>query len=327
MSAVLSLEIRAHATQRSGPAIKVGTRDSPLALRQTHLVLTALVAAGHCARFEIEAITTSGDRILDRHLAEVGGKGLFAKELDTALLDGRIDFAVHSLKDLETTLPSGIALACVLPRADPRDALVLEPARAPHNGTLPLPMLPIGARIGTASARRQAQLLHLRPDLYVGLIRGNVQTRIGRLGGHGFAATLLAIAGIHRLELDARHVSILPPEQMVPAACQGIIGVTVRDGDHRAIELLSRINDRLTWAMAQAERALLRALDGSCRTPIGAYAIPLPGNELLLTGMVARPDGSFLLKRWRRGGISDAAALAMELGRSLRTDSPMDLFT
>lgn len=326
MSAVLSHEIRAHATQRSSPAIKVGTRGSPLALRQTHLVVTALAAAGHCARFEIEAITTSGDRILDRQLAEVGGKGLFAKELDTALLDGRIDFAVHSLKDLETTLPSGIVLACVLPRADPRDALVLAPDRAPHNGTLPLPMLPIGARIGTASARRQAQLLHLRPDLYVGLIRGNVQTRIGHLGGHGFAATLLAIAGIHRLGLDAR-LSILPPELMVPAACQGIIGVTVRDGDHRAIELLSRINDRLTWVMAQAERALLRALDGSCRTPIGAYATPLPGNELLLTGMVARPDGSFLLKRWRRGGMSDAAALAMELGRSLRTDSPMDLFT
>jgi len=284
-------------------------------------VLTALTAAGFRAPFAIETITTSGDRILDRHLAEVGGKGLFAKELDAALLDGRIDLAIHSLKDLETNLPRGIALACVLPRADARDALVLAQECAPHHGNVPLPMLPIGARIGTASARRQAQLSHLRPDLSVGLMRGNVQARLEQIGGDGFAATLLAVAGIRRLELDVRHVSILPPEEMVPAACQGIIGVTVRDGDDRAIELLSRINDQTTWAMARAERALLQALDGSCRTPIGAYARLLSGCEFHLTGMVARPDGSFLLKRWCRGDMADAAALCTELGRSLRMEA------
>ena len=326
MSAALSFAIRAYPTQRPGLVVRVGTRASPLALRQTSLVLTALRTADHNARFHTTTFTTSGDRILDRHLADVGGKGLFAKELDAALLDRRIDFAVHSLKDLETSLPRGIALACVLPRADPRDALVLAPDCAPRDWPHPLPMLPPGARIGTASARRQAQILHLRPDLRVGLIRGNIQTRISRLGGHGFAATLLAIAGIHRLKLNTVDVSILPADQIIPAACQGIIGVTVRDGDARNLDLLSRINDPVAWAQAQAERALLRALDGSCRTPIGAYAQALPGNELRLTGMVARPDGSFLLKREYRGGMTDPTALGTELGRSLRADSPTDLF-
>lgn len=326
MSAAFSLAIGAYPTHHPSLIARVGTRASPLALQQTSLVLTALRTADHNARFHIAAITTSGDRILDRHLADAGGKGLFAKELDAALLDRRIDFAVHSLKDLETSLPRGIALACVLPRADPRDALVLAPDCVPRDWPHPLPMLPPGARIGTASARRQAQILHLRPDLCVELIRGNIQTRISRVSGHGFAATLLAIAGIHRLKLNTIDVSILPTHQMIPAACQGIIGVTVRDGDARSLELLSRINDPMAWAAAQAERALLRALDGSCRTPIGAYAQAMPRNELRVTGMVARPDGSFLLKRECRGGVTDATALGTELGRSLRADSPTDLF-
>jgi hydroxymethylbilane synthase len=304
----------------------VGTRGSALALTQTRLVLAALTATVAGVNCVEQVISTSGDQVQDRSLAEVGGKGLFAKEIDTALRDRRIDFAVHSLKDLETTLPTGIVLACVLPRADPRDALVLASDCQPVELALPFPMLPMGARIGTASARRQAQLCHARPDLRFGLIRGNVQTRLNRLSNGDFAATLLAVAGLDRLGVAWNNATVLAPSWMVPAAGQGIIGVTARADDEHMLNLLARINDTTAFAAATAEREVLRALDGSCRTPIGAYARPLPSGDLLLTAMVARTDGSFLLKRWRRGGVGDAAALGTELGISLRADSPRDVF-
>ncbi len=317
MSAALSLALRVDTAP-----LHVGTRGSPLALKQTRLVLSALAGLACTER----VITTSGDRVQDRSLADLGGKGLFAKEIDAALLDGRVDFAVHSLKDLETTLPPGIVLACVLPREDPRDALVLAPCCLIEEGARPLPTLPVGARVGTASARRRAQLLHARPDLRIGLIRGNVRTRLDRLRGGDFAATLLALAGLRRLGLADTASLVLSPEEMVPAAGQGIIGVTARADDARMLEVLARINDPMAAAAATAERAVLAALDGSCRTPIGAYARPLPGGELLLTAMVARTDGSFLLKRWRRGAMADAAALGTDLGDSLHADSPEDIF-
>lgn len=326
MSIALSTTSPIYRNRLSQSCLTVGTRGSPLALRQTRLVVSALSQAYPDIHSKQKIITTTGDRILDRHLADVGGKGLFAKELDTALLGGEIDFAVHSLKDLETNLPSGIALACVLPRADPRDVLVLSPNPVPHHRTRPLPMLRLGARVGTASARRQAQLLFARPDLRIELIRGNVQTRLGRLGPNGFDATLLAAAGLNRLGLEMAGTVPLPASHMTPAACQGIIGITARAEDTFALELFGSINHGPTWAAALAERAMLRVLDGSCRTPIGAYAEPLAGGGLLLTGMVARSDGSFLLKRWRRGCVSGAEALGHELGQSLRRDSPNDLF-
>jgi hydroxymethylbilane synthase len=326
MSATLSPAPRARPLAVPTRTLQVGTRGSALALTQTRLVLAALTAAVPGLNCVEQVINTSGDEVQDRSLADVGGKGLFAKEIDTALLDRRIDLAVHSLKDLETTLPDGIVLACVLPRADPREALLLAPGCQPFELAMPFSMLPMGARIGTASARREAQLRHARPDLRIGLIRGNVQTRLNRLGSGDFAATLLAVAGIDRLGLTLNNATVLAPRRMVPAAGQGIIGVTARADDERMLDLLARINDTTAFAAATAERAVLRALDGSCRTPIGAYARPLSNGDLLLTAMIGRADGSFLLKRWRRGPADSAMALGTELGILLRSNSPVDLF-
>ena len=276
--------------------------------------------------FEEHAIATSGDKILDRRLADVGGKGLFAKEIHEALADGRIDFAVHSLKDLETELPPGIVLACTLAREDSRDALILGAGAGKVDPADPYACLPSGAVIGTSSVRRQSQLLHARPDLRIEMIRGNVQTRLSRLRGEGGpAATLLALAGLRRLGLEAEASVILDPEAMVPAAGQGIVGVTVRADDTELLELLSGIEDAEARAVSTAERALLAALDGSCRTPIGGHARLLPNGELHLTGLVARADGTFLLKRALHGAPADAAAIGRTLGESLRRDSPADI--
>jgi hydroxymethylbilane synthase len=276
--------------------------------------------------FEEQVIATSGDRIQDRRLAEIGGKGLFAKEIHEALLDGRVDFAVHSLKDLETELPPGIVLACTLKREDARDALILGPHCGQATSSSPFDCLPAGATVGTASVRRQSQLLAARPDLKVTTIRGNVQTRLARLRSGEFAATLLALAGLRRLGLESQADVVLDPEAMVPSAGQGIVGITVRAADEDLHELLAAIEDADAKAVSTAERALLAALDGSCRTPIGGHARLLPTGELHLTGLVARTDGSFLLKRSLHGASADAARLGRELGDSLRADSPADIF-
>jgi hydroxymethylbilane synthase len=313
--------------KRSLP-LRVGTRASPLALWQTrHFleIITRFCPVLHRAgAFEEHAIATSGDRIQDRKLAEIGGKGLFAKEIHEALLDGRVDFAVHSLKDLETELPPGIVLACTLKREDARDALVLREALAGHGG--PFGAIPRGAVIGSSSVRRQSQLLHARPDLTVKLIRGNVGTRLGRVAAGEFDASLLALAGLRRLGLEQEAALALDPEEMVPAAGQGIVGVTVRADDTELHELLAAIEDPEARAVSSAERALLAALDGSCRTPIGGHARLRPDGRLRLTGLVARADGSFLLKRHAEGLAADAARLGAELGEGLRRDSPADLF-
>ncbi|MBE9605244.1 hydroxymethylbilane synthase [Acetobacteraceae bacterium H6797] len=323
-----SLGVKPHA-QRGLP-LRVGTRGSPLALWQTREFLSLVTHFCPILRnikaFEEHVISTSGDRIQDKRLAEIGGKGLFAKEIHEQLLDGRIDFAVHSLKDLETELPPGIVLACTLKREDARDALVIGGLEGEVDPADPFAALPSGALIGTASMRRQAQLLHARPDLKVGMIRGNVQTRLSRVESGEFKATLLALAGLKRLELDGRAAVVIDAESMVPAACQGIIGVTCRAEDSELHELLGGIEDREARAVSRAERALLAALDGSCRTPIGGYARLLPNGELRLTGLVARPDGSFLLKRGLHGPATEAEALGRELGLSLRADSPADIF-
>jgi hydroxymethylbilane synthase len=319
--------------------LRVGTRGSPLALWQTRHFLS--IVSGFCPVlregrvFEEHAVTTSGDRIQDRRLAEIGGKGLFAKELHEALLDRRIDFAVHSLKDLETELPGGIVLACTLKREDARDALVLGPACPPRppsgqgaaDAADPYGAIPRGALVGTASVRRQSQLLHARPDLRVEVIRGNVQSRLAKVrAGDGPAASLLALAGLRRLGLESEAGVVLDPEAMVPAAGQGIIGVTVRADDDELRSLLAAIEDPHSLAVATAERALLGALDGSCRTPIGGHARLLPEGSLRLTGLVARADGSFLLKRTVGGAACDAARLGRDLGAWLRRESPADIF-
>ncbi|WP_114376407.1 hydroxymethylbilane synthase [Elioraea thermophila] len=310
--------------------LRVGTRGSALALTQTRLFLARLT--GFCPvlrdaeAFEEHPITTTGDRVTDRRLADVGGKGLFAKEIHEALLDGRIDFAVHSLKDLETELPPGIVLACCLAREDARDALVLAPHCGPVDLGDPLSAIPPGGTVGTSSVRRAAQLLHRRPDLVVTLLRGNVGTRLARVSAGEMDATLLAYAGLRRLGLEGAAAAVLDPEVMVPAAGQGIVGITVREDDTELRELLAAIEDPEAAAVSRAERALLAALDGSCRTPIGGHAEIRPDGTLRLVGLVASEDGTFLLKRAIVGAPADAVRLGRELGQSLRRDSPAEIF-
>ena len=318
-----------HSRMRALP-LRVGTRASPLALWQTRHFLE--IITGFCPvlrgvnAFEEHAIATTGDLVQHRRLAEIGGKGLFAKEIHEALLDRRVDFAVHSLKDLETEMPAGIVLACTLRREDARDALVLGPGCGTPDPADPYACLPAGAVVGSSSLRRQSQLLAARPDLKVVTLRGNVQTRLDRVARGEVTATLLALAGLRRLGLEDRAAVVLPPEAMVPAAGQGIVGITTRADDVELRELLSGIEDREAAAVSKAERALLAALDGSCRTPIGGHARLLPDGTLRLTGLVAREDGSFLLKREIEGAAEDAARLGTTLGEELRADSPADIF-
>jgi len=281
--------------------------------------------------FEEHAIRTTGDatQASGQRLADIGGKGLFAKEIHDALTCGRIDFAVHSLKDLETTLPPGIVLACTMRREDARDALVVaasSPHPPPERGGGVFATLPARAVVGTSSVRRQAQLLYARPDLTVAAIRGNVGTRLDKVASGAFDATLLALAGLRRLGLEHRATVVLDPDVMVPAAGQGIVAITVRADSTELRQLLAGIEDPEARAVATAERAMLAALGGSCRTPIGGYASMPPDGALSLIGLVARADGSFLLKRQLSGPPAEAERLGAELGTSLRADSPGDLF-
>ena len=315
--------------------LRVGTRASPLALVQTRAFLAQIAHfcpvlrhpfMGDTPIFQEHAIRTTGDAVQDRRLAEIGGKGLFAKEIHEALVDGRIDFAVHSLKDLETTLPPGIVLACTLEREDARDVLITSPHLGVPDAADPWACLPEGAVVGTASVRRQAQMLHRRPDLRVALLRGNVATRLGRIDAGDFAATMLALSGLRRLGLDHHRSLVLDPSVILPAAGQGIVGVTVRESDVALRDLLSGIEDPQARAVSTAERAMLAVLDGSCRTPIGGYARMRPDGLLHLSGLVAREDGSFLLRGERSGLPADARAMGEDLGAELRAGSPADLF-
>ncbi len=311
-----------------GLPLRVGTRGSPLALTQTRLFLDALMRVCPVLRdldaFQEHAITTTGDAVQHRALAEIGGKGLFAKEIHEALLDGRIDFAVHSLKDLETELPAGIVLACTMTREDSRDALILPSGAA--DPADPLAAIPRGAVVGSASLRRQAQILARRPDLRVVNFRGNVGGRIAKVRAGEVGASFLALAGMRRLGLAHEAAAVLDTSLMLPAACQGIVGVTVRAVDVELAEMLSAIEDPAAAAVSRAERALLAALDGNCRTPIGGHATLLPGGRLLLEGLTARADGSFLLRRAVEGAATDAQRLGQALGEELRRDTPPDVF-
>jgi hydroxymethylbilane synthase len=312
--------------------LRVGTRGSPLALWQTRHFLSLLTTFCPVLRsmevFEEHAIRTTGDatQAAGTRLADIGGKGLFAKEIHEALLDHRIDFAVHSLKDLETQLPPGIVLACTLRREDARDALILGPGCNPPDPGDPYAALARGALVGTSSVRRQAQLLHARPDLRFAVLRGNVQSRLGRIRAGEVGASLLAYAGLKRLGIGHEADILLDPAVMLPAACQGIVGITVRADDTELRELLAAIEDPAARAVSAAERALLDSLDGSCRTPIGGHARLDDDGALHLAGLVARPDGSFLLRATLSGPAADAERIGRELGSELRGRSPRDVF-
>ena len=308
--------------------LRVGTRRSPLALVQTRAFLERLKGFCPVLRgmdvFEEHAMQTTGDAVQDRRLADIGGKGLFAKEIDEAQLDGRIDFAVHSLKDLETHLPDGIVLACTMKREDARDTLIF--GREIPNLEDPYGNLPHGALVGTSSVRRQAQLLHARPDLRITTIRGNVQSRLAKVRDGQCDASLLALAGLRRLGMEHEASVILDPDVMVPSAAQGIVGITVHEDDVELQEMLAAIEDPEARAVSTAERALLAILDGSCHTPIGGHARILPNGCLRLTGLVARADGSFLIKDTIEGLPKEAHALGADLGASLKARCPADVF-
>jgi hydroxymethylbilane synthase len=291
--------------------IRIGTRASPLALKQAHEVRDRLMAVHglEASAFEVVAIRTSGDRIQDRPLSEAGGKGLFTKEIEEALLSGAADLAVHSMKDVETVLDSRLAIPCLLPRGDVRDAFLS--LRSPS-----LAALPDGAVVGTASLRRQAQVRRLRPDVKVVTFRGNVETRLRKLAEGAADATLLAYAGLKRLGMEARATAVLSPEEMLPAVGQGAIGVEIRKGDRRMRDLLAGINDAATATEIAAERAFLGGLDGSCRTPIAGLA-QLTGGRLLFRGMILTPDGREAHAATREGAAADAAALGADAAREL----------
>ncbi len=292
--------------------IKLGTRGSPLALFQANLVARLLRDAHPGLRVDIQTVRTSGDRIQDRPLADVGGKGLFTKEIEHGLLEGDVDIAVHSMKDMETFLPDGLDIVAVLPREDPRDAFLSRDGAS-------LDDLPAGARIGTASVRRQAQILHRRPDLKVVPFRGNVETRLRKLGEGEADATLLAYAGLKRLAREDVITGVFDPDVMLPAAAQGAIGVEARVGDTAVLDLLAALDESETSICIAAERAVLAALDGSCRTPIGAFAtLDAAGGTVSLQGLVARPDGSELHRLSDAAPVADSVAMATELGNRLR---------
>ena len=296
--------------------LRIGTRGSPLALAQTHNVRDLLIAAHpelqHEGAVEVVVIQTTGDKVLDRALSEIGGKGLFTKELDESMMDGRIDLAVHSMKDVPTWLPDGIVLPCMLPREDVRDVFISNKAKT-------FDALPEGSVVGTASLRRQSFILNRWPHLKVETFRGNVQSRLRKLDEGVVDATMLAMAGLNRLGMAKVATSVIEPDVMLPAVAQGAVGVTCRADDDDAHRFLAALNCVQTVTRVTAERALLRVLDGSCRTPIAALAEIGDGDSLSLRGAIARPDGSEVLTAARAGGLADAETLGNEAGEELKT--------
>ncbi|GAB4355021.1 MAG: hydroxymethylbilane synthase [Oricola sp.] len=293
-------------------AIRIGTRGSPLALAQAHEVRDRLVAAHAIApdNVEIVVISTAGDRIQDRPLAEVGGKGLFTLELEEQLTDGRIDIAVHSSKDMPTVLPDGLAITAFLEREDPRDAFISGKAKS-------LMELAKGAVVGSSSLRRQALIRRLRPDLEVVQFRGNVQTRLRKLSEGVADATLLANAGLRRLGMTEIVTELMDPDFFLPAPGQGAICIEGRAGDARTDALVGPLNHATTAIALACERAFLAELDGSCRTPIAGLATVSEGG-LAFRGMILTPDGTEAHETAIEGAPGNAAALGREAGRRLR---------
>ena len=301
--------------------LKIGTRGSPLALWQAHEVRRCLIAAFDLpeAAFEVVVIKVTGDQIQDKALREIGGKGLFTREIEEALLDGSIDVAVHSMKDMPVLQPEGLVLDGYLKRADVRDAFV-----SPRFGSVD--ELPLGATVGSSSLRRRAQLALRRPDLKLVEFRGNVQTRMRKLEDGVADATFLAMAGLTRLGMAEVARSAIAPEEMLPAVAQGAIGIERRSADARVAGLLAAIHDRDTGLRLAAERAFLARLDGSCETPIAGLAM-LSGDDLWLRGEILRPDGSASLAGERRGPVADGAALGIALADELLTRAGPGFFS
>jgi hydroxymethylbilane synthase len=306
-------------SRRSEPLV-IGTRGSPLALAQVKEVRDRLVAAHALAaeRIELEVIRTSGDIIRDRPLAEAGGKGLFTKEIEEALIAGAIDLAAHSAKDMPTILPPGLVIAAVLPREDARDAFISPKAKT-------LAELPAGATVGTASLRRQALVKRLRGDLAVVALRGNVETRLRKLAAGEVDAIVLALAGLKRLGLADAATAVIPVEDFLPAVGQGIIALEARGDDERTLALLAGVNHADTAAALTAERAFLTVLEGSCRTPIAGHAVVAAG-RLRFRGLIAKPDGSGVFETKRQGAAADAVRLGAEAGRELKQRAGADFF-
>jgi hydroxymethylbilane synthase len=289
---------------------RIGTRGSPLALAQAHETRDRLSKAFDLSddAFEIVVIKTTGDRVLDRPLGEIGGKGLFTKEIEDALLDGSIDIAVHSMKDMPVAQPAGLVIDCCLPREDVRDAFLTLDGQA-------LSDLPESTVVGTSSLRRKSQLLHKRPDLRIVEFRGNVQTRLKKLEDGVAVGTFLAMAGLRRLGLTDLPIKAISTDEMLPAVAQGAIGIERRGDDSRAAGMLEAISDARTVARLAAERAFLEALDGSCQTPIAGLA-ELDGGTLSLRGEILRTDGSEAVDGSTGGATEDGP----EMGRALAAD-------
>ena len=305
-----------HSLPSPAKPLKIGTRGSPLALWQAHEVRRCLMVAFGLAEgaFEICVIKVMGDQILDRALKDIGGKGLFTREIEEALLAGQIDIAVHSMKDMPTVQPDGLRLDCYLPREDARDAFV-SPRFAG------LEALPAGAVVGSSSLRRRAQLALRRPDLKLVEFRGNVQTRMKKLEDGVAHATFLAMAGLNRLGMAHMARSAIAPEVMLPAVAQGAIGVERREDDPVTAALVAAIQDHPTGTRLAAERAYLARLDGSCETPIAGLAL-IEGDQLWLRGEILRPDGSEAIAGERRGRASDAAGVGTALAEDLLSRAP-----
>ncbi len=304
------------------PSIVIGTRGSILALAQADELKARLLAAhGDLGADEVEirVFRTSGDRIQDKSLRELGGKGLFTKEIEDAMLAGAVQIGVHSAKDLPTELPDGLALTCVLPREDPLDAFISEK----HSS---FEALPAGAVVGSSSLRRAAQVRHRRPDLQVVEFRGNVDTRLGKLADGRADATFLACAGLNRLGQSDRITEAMAADVMLPAVAQGAIGLETRADDAGTLERLAPLMDRETWHRVTAERAFLAALDGSCRTPIAGLA-DLDGDRLRFRGEILRPDGSARFATEREGAVGDAAEMGRDAGNELKARAGPDFFT
>lgn len=291
--------------------IRIGTRGSPLALAQAHEVRALLMRAHGLSedRFAIEVIKTSGDIILDRPLSEVGGKGLFTKEIEQALLERQIDLAVHSMKDVATALPEGLGISAILEREDVRDAFISLKYKT-------LDEMPAGAKVGTSSLRRQSQVRSMRPDLEVVEFRGNVQTRLQKLADGIADATFLACAGLNRLGMADRISSVVETETMLPAVAQGAVGIEIRTEDEDTAELIAPLNHEATALCVTAERAFLARLEGSCRTPIGGLA-QLDGNVVRFRGQILTVDGATTHSAAREGSPASALQIADDVGREL----------
>ncbi|MBG0760606.1 hydroxymethylbilane synthase [Vibrio cidicii] len=297
--------------------IRIATRKSPLALWQAYYVKEALQQAHPGLEVELVTMVTKGDVILDTPLAKVGGKGLFVKELEVAMLEGRADLAVHSMKDVPVDFPSGLGLVTICEREDPRDAFV-------SNHYENIEQLPQGAVVGTCSLRRQCQLKAHRPDLVIKELRGNVGTRLSKLDAGEYDAIILAAAGLKRLELQERIRSFIEPEQSLPAVGQGAVGIECRTDDERMLELLAPLNHVETADRVKCERAMNLTLQGGCQVPIGSYAL-LEGDQIWLRALVGEPDGSHIVRGEIRGPRSDAEALGVQLAQQLLSQGADDI--